>query len=129
MRKNLYLLSLFYGLYGFSQQAVSSSGGNATAATGSVSYTIGQIGYESASGSNGNINQGVQQPFEIFILLTNNAFNYTFSAMLAPNPTNQSTLLSIGDDFKQFADMNFDLTDITGKVLRKGIINSKETQI
>ncbi len=129
MKKNLYLLSLFYGLYGFSQQAVSSSGGNATASSGSMSFTIGQIDFESASGSNGKISQGVQQPFEVFVVLSNNTFGYTFAGSLAPNPAQEATILSIGNDFSGFNNMNFDLTDITGKILRRGIINTKETTI
>ncbi len=129
MKKYFYFLSLFFSLSGFCQQAVSASGGNAVASSGSVSYTIGQIDFESASSSNGKISQGVQQPFEVFVVLSNNTFSYTFAGTLAPNPAQETTVLSIGDDFTSFNNMNFDLTDITGKVLRKGTINSKQTNI
>ena len=127
MQKSLSLLSLLCGLNGYCQQAVTTSGGNASAVSGSISYTIGQIDYESVTGSNGNVSQGVQQPFEVFIVLANNNFSYSFSGMLAPNPATESTILSLGDDFTSFNNMQFDLTDITGKVLKKGTINAKET--
>lgn len=42
--------------------------GNATGTGGTSSYSIGQVVYASATGTNDSVNQGMQQPFEIFIL-------------------------------------------------------------
>lgn len=51
------------------QETLSSAGGNATGSGGSISYTVGQVFYNSFSGETGSIAQGVQQPFEISLLL------------------------------------------------------------
>ena len=47
------------------QESVNSTGGNATGSGGTVSYTIGQVGYTTNTGSNGSVAQGVQQAYEI----------------------------------------------------------------
>ena len=48
------------------QQTISSSGGDAKGVGGSASFTIGQIDYIDFNNSNGYVNQGVQQPFEMY---------------------------------------------------------------
>ncbi len=46
------------------QQSVNAAGGNGTGSGGSFSYTVGQIDYTFASGSNGSVSMGVQHPLE-----------------------------------------------------------------
>ena len=43
----------------YSQETLSASGGDAT---GTASYTVGQVFYTSLTGSNGTVSEGVQQP-------------------------------------------------------------------
>jgi len=47
----------------FSQQNVVAAGGNAQSASGSVSYSVGQIDYTTSMGGIVSVAQGVQQPF------------------------------------------------------------------
>ena len=47
------------------QQAVVTTGGTATGAGGSATYTVGQVAYQTYTGSSGSVAQGVQQPWEI----------------------------------------------------------------
>jgi Secretion system C-terminal sorting domain len=128
MKVKLFLLSLFFSVVSFGQQAIDSSGGNATGSGGSASYSVGQITYQSYSGSTGKVSQGVQQPFEIFVTLKNNEFNYSFTANLYPNPTASTAILSL-ENQEPNGEMEYNLTDITGKLITKGNINAKETVI
>ena len=50
------------------QGSVSSGLGMLTDAGGSVSYSIGQAVYTEATGAGGTINQGIQQPYEIYVI-------------------------------------------------------------
>lgn len=59
------LLIILTGLGGISslaQQTVSSAGGNFTGNGDAVSFTLGQTVYTSITGSNGIVDQGVNQP-------------------------------------------------------------------
>lgn len=62
MKKKLLYLLLLVGFTSQAQVATVSSGGNATGAGGSLSYSIGQIIYTTNSGSTFTSAQGVQQP-------------------------------------------------------------------
>lgn len=128
MKHILFLISLFISAVSYGQKDLVSSGGDATGSGGSVSYSIGQVAYESASGTNGKITEGVQQPFEIFVVLSVPQVGASFSATLFPNPTATSVILSI-DLAKEGYNFTYELTDITGKVIRNGRISTDETII
>jgi hypothetical protein len=50
------------------QETATGTGGDATGTGGTSSYSVGQILYTTNTGTNGSINQGVQQPYEISIV-------------------------------------------------------------
>jgi len=127
MKHILFLISFFISALGFGQKDVVASGGDATGSGGSVSYSIGQVAYQTVTGSSGVITQGVQQPFEIYPLASPE-FDASFSATLYPNPTATSVILLL-DIAKTGLGLNYELTDITGKILHTGRINSNETTI
>jgi hypothetical protein len=127
MKHILFLISLFISTLSYGQRDIVASGGNATGSGGSVSYSIGQVAYLSASGTNGNVNQGVQQPFEIFTLSIAES-EASFSATLFPNPANIAVILSV-DLAKEGTNLDYELTDVTGKRIRNGRIFSDETTI
>lgn len=121
---------LLTGLYScisimsWSQQNTVSSGGEATGTGGTASYSVGQIDYSNTTGSNGNINQGVQQPFEFFLV---NLDEETFAnVQLFPNPTNDFIILQIENitDYEKFV-----LLDVNGKLIAEGNIETLETHI
>ena len=62
-----FLLSVSLGALQ-AQQAVLTSGGDATGTGGSAGYSIGQTVYSTTSGANGSVAHGVQQAFEISTL-------------------------------------------------------------
>lgn len=126
MKKTLFLLTLFYSILGFSQSDFVGSGGNATGAGGTASYSIGQMAYEYASGSNGNVSQGVQQAFEVFLSIPD--VNPSITASLYPNPATSTVTLAI--DFSQIdPKTTYEITDVNGRILRGGKVSSNKTTI
>lgn len=127
MNQKFITIFIFVGItfYSISQQNSVPSGGSASGAGGSVSYSVGQLDYTSISGSTGNVNQGVQQPYEIYLV---SGIQENFSPVTAvfPNPTNG--LLTI-----QLKEVNQPLTiqllDLTGRVIISSSLNSMETSI
>lgn len=109
------------------QQAATASGGSATGSGGSVAYSIGQICYTAFSGTNGSVSQGVQQPYEISIVLGLDELEEpTINLKIYPNPTANMLTLNVGDF--ELLNLNFQLIDIHGKVIEsKKIISSTET--
>lgn len=113
-----------FSLLSLAQQNTVSSGGDATGSGGSVSYSVGQIDYINSTGSNGSVNQGVQQPFEFFkVDLEEASF---VDVNLYPNPTNEFIILQL-ENFTN--DLSFTLYDVNGKLVAEGIVEASETQI
>jgi hypothetical protein len=57
------------GLTGLqAQEVIPAVGGNASGSGGSVSYSVGQVAYQTHTGTNGSVVEGVQQPYEISVL-------------------------------------------------------------
>ena len=109
------------------QQSAAVSGGQATGSGGTLSFSIGQVAYTSATGSGGTITQGVQQPFEIITLGTDNFSEITLIMSVFPNPT--SSFVNLKVDNYNFENLAFYLMDISGKQLQTQKIDSSETQI
>lgn len=104
---------LIFSLVSQAQQNTVSAGGNGQSAAGSISYSVGQVAYISASGSNGNINQGVQQTYDIGVIT---GIEHTdVEATVFPNPTAGNIQLEIKESNPQ----NFEylLFDVSGKLL------------
>lgn len=108
------------------QEVTLTTGANATGSGGSVSYSVGQIGYTSEEGDTGSLTQGVQQSYEISIIsgVENKEINLEISAF--PNPTTNHLVLTINDI--DFSNLIFQLFDVTGKFLQeKKIMDSRTT--
>ena len=112
----------------FAQEAVTASGGNASGAGGSASYSVGQVIYTTNTNTNGSVSQGVQQPYEISVISgveTVEKIQLSFQAY--PNPTTNSLKLKIDNkDDKQYTASLF---DINGKLLNQTEITNIETII
>ncbi len=110
----------------YSQEAIPTSGGDATGSGGSSSYTLGQLMYTTNIGS-GTVSQGVQQAFE-FQTLSNPEFNtINLSAITYPNPTSDYVMLKISDH--ALDNLSYHLIDINGKAISNGRIINGDTQI
>lgn len=110
------------------QETVAAAGGNFSGSKGSVSYTIGQVAFTTVSSTNNSIIQGIQQPFEIFVVTAiENTSDITLKWIVYPNPTRNSVKLSIGAG--DFDKMHYRLFDINGSIILDNKIESEETEI
>lgn len=112
----LFLISISF-VKSYSQESVTASGGNATGTGGTASYSIGQVMYANQTGTNGFINLGVQQPYEIVTLGNNNFSEINLLMSVYPNPTIDVLHLLVSDD--KWNGVSYQLFDINGKVLSK----------
>lgn len=129
-KKTITLLVLGFGLTtAHAQQAVTAAGGNASGSGGTSAFSVGQALYTTQNGSNGSVAQGVQQPYEISILLGIEEVQIGLNLMVSPNPTTDYLTLSLGalaSDSEQ--SMNLQLYDFNGSLIEtRKIKNSTET--
>jgi hypothetical protein len=116
------VLLLGLGLTAQSQQATTATGGDAYGSGGAVAYSLGQIVYTMNTGTTGSIVQGVQQAYEISIMLgiDNHSINLELSAY--PNPTTDYLKLNLGK--AELSTLNYQLNDISGKLIESKKITS-----
>ena len=109
------------------QTSVNASGGDVGSATGSLSYSVGQVFQETVIAGNNSTIQGVQQPFEITTLGVDNFASITVEMKVYPNPTSSILFLNFADFAKRSS--SYELFDTSGKMIRNAKIQSKESQI
>jgi hypothetical protein len=103
------------------QEAITSTGNNATGTGGSVSYSVGQIVCNTISSvSYGSIAQGVQQPFEISVVSgieDEDEINLMISVF--PNPTGGFLTLNIDVSFtSDLKSLDYKLYDMNGNLVK-----------
>ena len=124
MKTYLSIAAAILSFNAYSQNNTLSAGGDAEGENGSVSYSIGQVVYTSAQGSNGNINQGLQQPYDIGVItgLEELGINLT----VFPNPTAGALTLNIADE--ESALLSYQLFDASGRLVdSKSKLNTSTT--
>jgi hypothetical protein len=123
------VLLFVIGLTGIqAQNTIPATGGNATGAGGTSSYTVGQVVYTTNSGTNGTVAQGVQQPFEISVVTgVEEAQGISLEIMVYPNPTMDFITLKIENH--EVLNLRYQLNDIKGSLLLDNIIEGSETSI
>ena len=108
----------------YSQNNTIAAGNQAVGVGGSSSYSVGQVVYNVQSGSNGNIIQGVQQPFEIMVL-SNPEFR-DLSLSVYPNPSKGMLHLTADENY-DISDIYYSMFDINGKITSQKIkVNSND---
>ena len=123
------LLALIPGMSG--QQAILTSGADATGSGGTVAYSIGQVAYTNFGGESGHISLGVQQPHVVIMVDTDDP-GLVVSANLFPNPTSDAVHLEIDrHDFNLIGAGNlvYTIFDIDGRTMRSEILQSPLTVI
>ncbi len=108
------------------QESVNSAGGQATGSGGTVSYSIGQVLYSSHTGSGGSEAQGVQQPFEIFVV-SSREIRSSISLSIFPNPAVETLCLITGA--QAGPKLRYRMHDGNGKLLAEEDIRQTETRI
>lgn len=123
------ILLFAIGLTGLqAQEVTTSSGGNASGSGGSASYSVGQMVYTTHTGTNGSVAQGVQQPYEISVIIAiEEAKDITLQCSAYPNPTTDNlTLVVKGIDFSTLC---VQLYDMNGKLLQHEKISGTQTSV
>ncbi len=115
------------------QEAIPATGGDASGSGGSVSYTIGQVFYTTSTGTEGSVAQGVQQPYEIYVISSIeevSEIELTFSAY--PNPTRDFLQLEVElENLQLLSDDNikYQLFDMNGKLIKSDKVEDNLTTI
>jgi len=123
-----FLIGICWCTFSNAQQAVSTAGGEATGAGGTVSYTIGQVACTTNTESEGTVTQGVQQPYEIFDI-GNAVDDYGISLELSvyPNPASDYLMLKVKNYTS--GNLTYQLYDANGKLLENKEVVDAETTI
>lgn len=126
-KKTVAFLFLSLGLtVAHAQQSTTVNGGDASGSGGTAAYSIGQVVYTTNTGTTGSVAQGVQQPYEISIVLGLNDNLINLNMIAFPNPTTNFLQLKTENNGEEHLD--YQLYDITGKLIEsKKITNSIET--
>ena len=108
------------------QESTVSAGNSISSSSGSISYSIGQIAYTTNTGSNGSTCQGVQQPYEIYVLSSSDKIN-DFNIKVYPNPVYDNLTLQYSNFTNE--KICFQILDNKGSIIRYENITSSETRI
>jgi hypothetical protein len=130
------LVMLLTGLFCSSANAqltVSTTGSEASGAGGTVSYTAGKVVYTTITGTNGSLDLGVQQPYEISVITSlYEAIDIGLQWNVYPNPTHDFLTLSLPNPVNSYLkvkDLSYQIFDINGKIVQYGLFDGDETTI
>jgi hypothetical protein len=122
-------LTILYGsVFCSAQQTVPAAGGDATGTGGEMSYTVGQVICSEITETEGSVMQGVQLPYEIFII-HNSEDNYEICIELSvyPNPVGDRLRLIVVNGTS--GNLTYQLFDVNGKLLENKKLDYIETEI
>jgi hypothetical protein len=110
------------------QTTVNVTGGNSLGTGGAVSYSVGQLVYQTQVGNNGSVAQGVQQPFEISVVTAIEDTEGIALMMSAyPNPTTDYLMLEVNNF--DLAALLYLLYDMQGRLIKSEKITEIYTTI
>jgi hypothetical protein len=119
----LMLLLLVLGTQLFAQSRTDAVGGEATGSGGTASYSVGLIDYQVHVGSTGSHTDGVQQPYELFVVRVDDGLENA-GITVYPNPTSEFVVLDVGN--LAFDEMRYVLCDLNGKFLAGAAMKAKQ---
>ena len=134
MKKSLILVVLLMSVCGFTilnaqalHAVIGAAGGVATGTGGTASFTVGQIVYTTASGTNGSVAQGVQQPYEINVVSGINDIYGIDLLSVYPNPASNFLKLKIANN--ELSAFYYQLCNIGGLIISTAKVTGIETTI
>jgi hypothetical protein len=114
----------------YAQHVITTDGGQFTSInkTGNINYTVGQLVNKITTSSTGSLSEGVQQPFEISVVLgLEEAIEVDLNFLVYPNPSSGYLILSTGK--ATIENMHYQLYSLNGQLLETKKIETNETQI
>ena len=121
----VFLLLTIGGLYG--QENILASGNNSSGIGGSIAYSLGQVFYSNYTGTNGSVTEGVQQPYEISVVLGIDVIDIDLELYVFPNPVSNYLNLEIGD-INRYA-FSYQLLDMNERIIQSRKLTSNSTII
>ncbi|MCF8465318.1 MAG: T9SS type A sorting domain-containing protein [Flavobacteriales bacterium] len=119
---------LFINLIGTqAQESTNATGGNFSGNGGSVSYSIGQVVYETYSAATGSVAQGVQQAYEISAINGIEISEIVLQMSAYPNPTTDFLNLLVGNYKSE--KLSLELYDVSGRLLFNQTIMEANTVV
>lgn len=109
----------------FSQEIITTSGGDAEGIGGSSSFTVGQIVFRTNTGSNESVAQGVQQAYEISVTTGLVETRINLAMDIYPNPTAQYLTLEVED----IKGLSYELYNLSGELIQGNVLNQNSTKI
>jgi hypothetical protein len=109
----------------FAQGVISIAGGDINGSGGSAGFSSGLVFYNTHSATGGSVLEGVQQPYEIYVVTGNGEYtDNPIDYQVYPNPTTRSLLLKA--DNKHVQDLSFQILDNNGRLLKTGSVRGNE---
>lgn len=133
MKKSLFLkVSLFFLLSGViclnAQEAIVASGGESAGSGGTTSFSVGQVAVLSIINSTGIALQGVQQPWEVFLLTGMKDYEgLKFDCWVYPNPVEDFLKLKV--EGTNTGKICLRLHDALGRIFWSGYVTGPITSI
>lgn len=125
LMKFLALIIIPFGLTK-AQTAILTTGRTATGASGSTTYSVGQVAY-SQKGANQQVMEGVQQAYEIITLEVDDESILEKKILLYPNPVRDFLHVDFGKE--NFHNSNYILFDSQGKLIKTGNFSQQKTEL
>lgn len=109
------------------QSSTISGGGESISRSGSVSYSLGQVVNQTQTGTDGSIAEGVQQPYQIYIMHEISQAKINVSVSTYPNPVTNHLMLQV--DLSELSNLSYKLYDVNGKILQNKKIKQSQLEI
>ena len=122
------LTGMAISLESLSQEVVVPAGGDASGPGGSVSFSVGQVIFNTHQSTGGSEWQGVQQPYEISVISgVENLEGIHLQVTAFPNPV--SHILTLKIDNIPLQEISYQLFDNQGRAIRQSAVTDRETKI
>lgn len=110
------------------QQTIPAAGGKAKGTGGAVTFTVGQIAQETLTGDGKIIYQGVQIPFEIYVITGKKEYpGITLTCTVYPNPVVDHLTLKIDNPLP--GNYRVSLFNLNGKLISNREVSTGQTTI
>lgn len=111
------------------QQSSLSGGGSGFGSGGVMEFSVGQVAFNSITQSGFQLNEGVQQPFELYTVTQMTDVAVKIEAILYPNPAAEYVLMTIKDAEYNNLNLRYRLQDMNGKIVTASSLVGMETLI
>ena len=123
-----FIFAFTFGFFGLNaQQAVVTTGGDIQSAEGSVSYSVGQVFYQSVTSPSGSVLEGVQQPYEIFVITSVTEADPLTELRLFPNPASDYLILETDEHLDSSVRMA--VFNSMGQMIRTANVEREQTKV